>query len=315
MKLKNYAFLIGIALFVYLLFRTDLPAMWKIIASAKILFLFLGFLLTGLEVVLKAFKLRILMENPRGFTLSDSMLTVLAGLSLGAVSPGKIGDFVKVTTMQKKSGKGLVACLAIVALERFLDLIVIFVMAVFCTLYLFFFFFRSRELLLIDLALLLVAAILALCLAMNRRFMESLFKATLLRMLPAAAGEELRKHFDLFYEQVQDCLHRWRTVTAVMLLGVMWVLMMALRSYLFGLAISLPATFTDMAIFTPIVITVESLPVTVLGIGTREYLMVILFSLINVSREQSIALSLILLALAIIPQIVGGLFVLRKEKS
>jgi uncharacterized membrane protein YbhN (UPF0104 family) len=58
---------------------------------------------------------------------------------------------------------------------------------------------------------------------------------------------------------------------------------------------------------------VELIPISVMGLGTREYALILLFSTLGVSKEYAISLSLMTFILGPIPLSLAGYFIALRE--
>lgn len=75
-----------------------------------------------------------------------------------------------------------------------------------------------------------------------------------------------------------------------------------------GLAVGIPLPLLAWASFVPIVLASNVLPVTIAGLGIREYLLVLFLGVIgSIDKEQALAASLVVFASMVIVSSIGGL--------
>jgi uncharacterized membrane protein YbhN (UPF0104 family) len=85
-------------------------------------------------------------------------------------------------------------------------------------------------------------------------------------------------------------------------------LLLCLVYWLAGVAIGVPAGLSIWFSFVPIVIAANAFPVTVAGIGVREYLLVLFLGvLVQVERETALAASLVVLGMTLAVCLLGGI--------
>lgn len=315
MKFRKYAFIIGILLFFCLIISIDVSRLGGIICSIRVPFLLLGLSLTVVEVVLKAYKLKILMSHFRGFSLRDSLIVVMIGLSMGNVSPAKVGDFIKVAIMQKRSRISLVACIATVIMERLMDLIALFGSASAGIIYMFLFLVNKEEKTLIYFFILLGAGTASLIILMNRNIVLWFVRNILSKLLPVKAGEGMLCSCEQLYDLIREIFKNKPLLIVTIILSIIWIFAMSVRSYFFSIAIGLNISLLAIVVITPIVTAVECIPITILGVGTRDYLIVLCLSFLGINKEESLVLSSLILTFAIIPQITAGFILFNRENS
>lgn len=79
-------------------------------------------------------------------------------------------------------------------------------------------------------------------------------------------------------------------------------------AFLLAHELAINVTFADCLTLIPTVILLSSLPISIAGLGIREYAMVTAFSLLGVSRESSFALSILFGFTTLVGTLPGGVF-------
>ena len=83
---------------------------------------------------------------------------------------------------------------------------------------------------------------------------------------------------------------------------------MILHYYFVGKALHLSIPFWDYFIFIPIILIILTIPVTISGLGLREFLYIAVFQLYGIGNPTAFSFSLIAdIAFALIIGIIGGL--------
>lgn len=83
--------------------------------------------------------------------------------------------------------------------------------------------------------------------------------------------------------------------------------------YLLGLSIDVSASFSTYLIFVPIISVISMVPISFSGIGVREYSFLYLFSIVGVSKEKAVSLSLLWFLVMIITGLVGMFYYIKKK--
>lgn len=134
------------------------------------------------------------------------------------------------------------------------------------------------------------------------------------RLIPKA----LRQYVVPRLEKMYACLDQYRAkpgtmvlsfglALAVQLLRVALVVILA-----WGLALEVPASI--LLVLVPVVNLIETLPISVGGLGVREVGFVYFLGLTGVPPEQAFALSILLYSLVVISALPGALLLLRQPK-
>ncbi len=94
----------------------------------------------------------------------------------------------------------------------------------------------------------------------------------------------------------------WRTLLLSVLVRVVW----SFGCYVVALALNLPLSFATVFVFMSVVDLVRMLPISVGGLGVREWLLIALFAGVGLSREQALAFALLAFAPIYCNAIAGG---------
>lgn len=130
-----------------------------------------------------------------------------------------------------------------------------------------------------------------LCRAMGKRFKIDRIGQAAARTLEAVS--ELRHHRMMML----------RTVGLSILVRLVW----GLGCYIVALALDLPLSFATVFVFISLVDLVRMMPVSIGGLGVREWLLIALFAGVGLTREQALAFALLAFAPIYCNAIAGGI--------
>jgi len=99
----------------------------------------------------------------------------------------------------------------------------------------------------------------------------------------------------------------WPTLLTSMVLAVIFQLGIVLANYLFCLALNIPINYLQLLWVVAGVSILQSLPISIAGVGVREGAFVYLLGLLGVAEPAALALSLLVFATQILFALVGGL--------
>lgn len=307
-KATKFLPLVGIVIFIYILSRVDLHSVWDTLAGANLVFLAATFLVIVPSLVIKGIKWDMLIE-PFGFrfrTLEGTKIWVI-GFALGVITPGRIGDFVKAFYVKERGKISMGKSLTTVIVERVLDIVVLFVMGLVGMLAVYMLYSGATDVLYLVLGLFVVFLVLVWMLSkkgLSERMLRPLFNM----FVPERHKERVRVSFHDFYAGVDKMkTERVLLVKVVGLTVISW-LMNFLQVYVLSLALGLDVPLTFLVMILPIVLLVETLPISFSGVGVRELTLIPLLAIIGVPASSAVSLSLMILIFNYIIAAVGLMF-------
>jgi uncharacterized membrane protein YbhN (UPF0104 family) len=196
------------------------------------------------------------------------LLVGVYGMALGFLSPGRVGEFTKIAFLKREAGLSLPLGTFSVVADRVLDLFVLFLVLVAGLAY----FVRgttlATALLFVFAAALLCAAVLALIWRFRPRGLtanvEALFRPSPILLFLALSVAATTIHFG------QNTLLAWE--------------------------LGLDLGFWQVGFATTLASMVALLPVTVMGIGTREVALIYVLGLFGIDRSGAVSFSLLVFA-------------------
>ncbi|MFA4946984.1 MAG: lysylphosphatidylglycerol synthase transmembrane domain-containing protein [Candidatus Krumholzibacteriia bacterium] len=278
----------GIALFIAILSRVDVREVAAAYRRFNLFYLLYVFVTMVLFILVKSIRWkRIVALQGVEVPVSSSFKIYAAGLYLGVITPGRVGDFAKslyLINSGMEPGKAIFSPL----LDRMLD---IGFLIVFGYVSLLFFpgIFKNQLLLSSLLVVVLAVAILAI----SRR--RDLLKRFAQRFVRAIIPMRFRVSLNAV---VSDTLDEFGLLTAGRTAEIAFLTMAAmLLQYLFlivaakvlgiDVSITILTAAISAAIFTSL------LPVSFLGLGTRDAVLILIFNRVGISKELAMAFSFI----------------------
>lgn len=301
---------VSIALLALVLRSVDLDKALSLMLDANPALLLAGLMAVFFEALFKSLKLKVMASTRGRCSLTDAAAVYLIGIPLGAVTPGKAGDALKLYNLSQRARIPLASSLAIGLLERLIDLVTTLVLALAGVI-----FIMTRHsvdrMVLITLGL-SALAVFFLVAALSQRRLLSVLHMIYQRIAPAALRSNLNGTMETFLSTIASIIHSPAILSAV-LFAFLSCLAISVRSFLLGSALGMNLPVFYFVLLIPIVSLVELLPISVLGFGTREYSTIWLFWVFGVSSEQSFSLSLLSFVVTLLPLIVAGYAVMWME--
>ncbi len=215
------------------------------------------------------------------------------------------GDIVRIWDGSRFS-RSLLKSSAIVLVERFTGIVVLFLFALFASLYRM---DMARQIPVIWVSLLLGLAGLAMVIG----FFSPMATAVL-RIIPSKGFlKKVRDKILLFRKTI---LH-YRTQRGPFFRATLWAVLLQLNViiyyFLIGQALHLKIHFIDYFIFIPIVLLIQIIPITINGLGLREGSYIEIFKFYSISPQAAFTFSLVDVVFVLVLGIIGGLiYVTRK---
>jgi len=295
--------LIGPAVFVYLLSRIDLGNVLEALKRTHLTAYSIACAMPFLLLFLKAVRWRVLVNASAAERVSVGRIYAysLAGLFLGAATPGRLGELCKIG-YARKHGLDLGAATATVLADRIVDVFVLLMLAaVLGADYMRFFGggLRLAWLLSWGPLLIVLGCFAAVLLSVRFRAAAGFVSKVLGKRLGEAAADGL----DAFFHSLRRVAPTgW---AGVLFLTVLAWLVYCVQKVTIAVAIGLAINPLYLSAVCLIAAVLAMLPISVLGLGTRDATYVYLLAYAGVSSEQAIALSTLVLFSMILTSAAG----------
>ncbi len=286
--------LIGIVLFVFILSRIDLGALFNILSHTNILLLALALLVNCIAIILKSMKWKIIVNSVKpDFSLVQSITAFFVGFSFSTITPAKLGDFVKVLYINDDRC-GLGKCISTVVIDRLIDIIILFSIA-FIGIYGFSVFYNI-EILSISTILLIIAGIaMGLYVVLHRPLLSALLRPFFNIFVPQYLKNRMTLYYDDFFSGLFTFYHDRMRFFSSIGIGIISWFPPFVYGYLLALSIGIDTGILFFVLVIPVLSLLDLLPISISGIGTRDVALIFLFGLKGISPELAVAFSLLYL--------------------
>jgi uncharacterized protein (TIRG00374 family) len=288
--------LLGIIIFVAVLMNTDLLLIIDTLLAARIDLILFVILLHVPVILLKAWKWKILTHaygnSPGIFRFVYSWLV---GFVIGMVTPGRLGEISKVYYLKDNFsfGKGI----ATVAVDRIIDIIVLFILAILGIIT--FLYGRVLQNEIVYMLIILFSAFLfSVYFVFSRsgsvkKYSKPIFK----RLVPKRMKSGMKAAFHEFYQGLNEIKKRKGIVIASFSLTVISWFLAIFQFELIAISLSLQIDYFFLLSVMPIITLLDALPISFSGLGTREVALIFIFGLIGISIESTISFSIMVFML------------------
>jgi len=251
-------------------------------------------------ILAKAWRWNFLMKRQNiHYSLKDSFLIYSVGTSLGMLTPGRLGDLIKVIYL-KNDRYSLGRSLTNVVLDRLFDIFFIFIFGYVGMLFFLQVFLKQILISSIVISASLLILYFLIRLKLHRALMVKIFYL----FVPPKYQKSWKLNFQDFILGIKA--YTKKDYAYAFLMTVFSWLIYYLISY--SLALSLGLTTIPILYFV-VSVTISALiaiiPISVFGLGTREATLIFLFSFFGISKELSIAFSLLTFSLILFTGLIG----------
>ena len=249
---------------------------------------------------LRAWRWQLLMKCQNiNYTLKDSFLIYMVGLYMGVITPGRLGDFIKVLYLRKDRyswGQSILSVLS----DRLFDLISLFLLG-YAGLFIFSTLFEHgfRVITFYIICTILLVIVFLSKKTIISKFIQILFK----KIIPASYKNDVGETARDFYKNLKLIDINVLLFSSVATLLAWFVYYTQI--YLVTLSLAIPVSFWYLATCITISAMLTLLPISISGIGTRDATLIIMFSYVGVDSESAIALSFMILIMYIINAFFG----------
>ncbi len=291
MRIIRYLPLAGLLLFGYILSSIGIGNIAKALAAVKPFYFVAALLTIPLIILIKGFKWHLIIRaHGLNYSLIDSCSTNLIGAYLGIITPGRIGEIMRVFYLKEKTGNFPVSLLT-VFIDRFFDLLTILFFGIIGG------FLLSRWLD-VKIAILSYPVLFVLFFVLIAPMLKAGYAKTVAKPLfdfftPERYKPQLRSGFNDVNQGLKTFTRSKREIFIVAIVAMFAWIVEVVQAYFLALSLDLAIPFVFIFAISPFVTLIVLAPISISGLGTREALLIYLLSLLGISADRSVAFSLV----------------------
>ena len=281
-----YLRFLGLGLLVFLLWGLDLGLAGQLLLESRSSLIFLALLLNFPLVFLRAFRWRqLLIPAQVRYPISRAMLSYMSSIFAGFLTPGRLGEIVKALHVSKDCSITIGCALPSILADRLFDMYGLFIVAGVAL----FSLEKSDQISIVGIVTIGLVFTVPLMIFLHERTFGSIRQIGLSRGLlgqrlfaPRSWLMEIRSGLK---ELTSSCLG-FATFLTVSAYGVFFG-----QCYLLAVALGLDASFLQVSYAAALGSLVTLLPVSILGLGTREATIVAYLGTVGIPAEAALAFS------------------------
>ncbi len=277
---KKFLPLIGIAIFVYIVYNLDIEKIIVVFLSINPIFIICSLTLTIPRLIIRNTAWQIIQKEQK-ITISffQSLKIFLIGYFYGSITPGYIGQLMRVPYMKEKTGAPYGKLFVNSLMETIIHTLSLYGMMLIGALLVM---GVLPELLYISGIWVLLLAIILFYFVKRERG-EKLFHLLIHYLIPKKLKTNLYRFVDTFYTDFPEI----KKLLLPLILGIFtWIIIFS-QEYIIVLALGIDIPYLYFLLLFPIANVVGFIPITFAGLGTRELTAIFLFStLFGVGEEE-----------------------------
>jgi len=285
---KYLQYIVGIAILCIILFRIDLKQAADAISNVNILLLLAISLLTIPQIFLKSLRWRYLLKlQNTEYGIFNSFISYAKGIYCGIITPGRLGELIKVAYLKDEKNVEAGEGFSSVLMDRFFDAYILVAISMFGLLR-----FRVTEgaVWIFAAGILILIPLIFVAVKVDR--VGKIFKRIFNVLFSRNKKGFLSGQAESFYRGMKKIPVRGM---AFAFLLTLFIYMLAFTQYyLLSRLIDLKLSFVDVALVSSMASFVAILPVSFLGIGTRDAALIYLFGKAGIANVSAVIYSFLI---------------------
>ncbi len=295
--------LMGVGLWIFIITQLDLKKVVKVIKSLDLVWFIVAIVCLFLTFLFKGLRWRIALQAQGiSYSLNKIIGIILVSSFIGFVTPGRLGDLVKVGYL-KHSDIPITLGLANVILDRVYDILLLLLFG--CLGFVFFMEFFSAHLNSIA-SLLGFVGIVILGLFIFYEKISITFQKILKLVLPSKVNALMASKWNEFWNEFKRLA--FFTFPFMLIFSFLIYASYFTEIYALSRSLGLSISFLYLGMCFSAAALVSFLPISIGGLGTREAVLIMLFAKISLSPESAVLLSFI--DVVIFALLLGGIVAL-----
>tara|TARA_Y100000310_G_C20666201_1_gene807624 strand:- start:1006 stop:1932 length:927 start_codon:yes stop_codon:yes gene_type:complete len=307
MKLNKILPLIGVIIFVYLIYRIGFNEIISAFAIQNIVPFIAALIVMVFIFLVQTLKWQSILKL-QGYKIPFFKLFKIHLISYfyGLITPAKAGTLIRINYIKKITKDSLAKSSSNTIIDKILDFSVVLTLGFLGVL----FFIQSFVDFIWLFVVLLVIFIAASLILLKKERTEQILRFFYRFLLPKKYKAKAKHYFYDFYSNFPK---RRKLIIPLILTAITWILIYSL-SYFLGLSIGIDLPYHYFILLFPITTILAMIPISPSGLGIREVTLIGLFGQYGIASELLIALSILTyITNGVIPAFFGWIFSMQKK--
>ena len=296
---KKYLFLLGLALFILILSKSNLGEIFQNIKRINATYLTLAILMIFPSLFGKAICWNYL-KKQQGikYSLKNSFLMYCSGVYIGIITPGRLGEITKALYL-KKDGYSMGKSLVSTILDRLSDFAFLLIFLFFGSLFFLTVFKKQIIIFVFGIIIAVILFVIFLKIGLVKWLLNKAFKI----FIPLKYQKSWKINFQDFINDLK--IYKLKHYIVIFSITIFSWVFYYLQMYILAKGVGLNVPFLYLAIAVTVVGFITLIPISISGIGTRDIALIVLLSPFSVATEQAIAYSALILLMVVWGTLIG----------
>ena len=285
-KKNNFQYIIkyfGLIILFIILLKIDLIFLKDVILKTNLTFLFIAISLNIPHLFIKSYRWNLLlMQQKINYSPVQSFMVYMSSLYIGFITPGRFGEFVKTLYLKSDKGISLSKGFSSVLVDRMFDLYLLIILG-FIGIWQFSALVKFSDAFIILFIIIIISPLFMLNKQLMEKLANILYKVAVVKKIKG----KIEESFEDFYYGLYKVISPKLLVSG--LLTCISYLIFFIQCYLIVIAMGLSINFITITLFMAISNLISFIPVSVSGLGTRDAILIFLFSLIGLEPELAVS--------------------------
>jgi len=311
MDLKKIIPVFGFIILICILLNINIERILIDFLKINPFYLFISFFSITPIILLSNFQWQLLLKKQKiKVTYLYSLKNIFIGYFYGFISPGGYGAYARILYLKHESNTSLQKCFSNVILFNTIDYISLLILGIFGSIILI---NRSPDLFnpFITIIIILICIITIFLIFMKKELSKKIL-TIILQFKPInflLNKNKITTSIELFYEDLPNLSF----LKIPFILSIIGWFLQFFELFLISKLFSININFIYFIAIISIANIIASIPITIYGLGTREIILISLFSIFNIIPEKIVSLSLFwFIIIWLIPSIFGGIITIRE---
>jgi len=286
-SVKKYLPLIGIAIFVYLIFSLDINKIKDAILSINPIFLVFAIIPMLPRVIIRNHVWQLILKEQKiHISYVESLKIYLIGYFYGSITPGYMGQLIRIPFMKEKTGEPYGKLFVNTLIETIIHSLSLYGMMIMGALLVV---WAMPQIFTITIIWIIILGIVLFYFIKKERG-EKLFYILIKYFIP----KNLKKNLNIFVDTFYTDFPRIKKLVIPLIIGIStWVIIFS-QEYIIVLGMGLDIPYLYFLLLFPIANVAGFIPITFAGLGTREFTSIFIFSTIfGVTKEEVFVFTLV----------------------
>jgi uncharacterized protein (TIRG00374 family) len=309
MDWKKLLPIIGIIVFVYILWRFNIEKILSVLSTINPLYAVLCFLGIPITFFILNIQWRMILKRQCiHVSFSYSLKNLLIGYFYGFITPGGFGAFLRALYLKNESKTPLPKCISNIITFNTIDYITIYILGSIGGLFL----LGQYPYLFILILILLFIVTFLFIFFLRQKTSKHLFKKLLQSQIFQFIQHYMKDPIESFYEDLPS----FKSLLLPFLVSFFSWFVFYTELYLIAQLFNIHIPYITFIFMLAVTSSIAVIPISIYGLGTRDATLVALFSIYNIPPENSISFTLFWFTVFIItPSIIGAFITIFENKK